>query len=180
MVHRLLSYFPLLLQGCGVSNFNVQAVLFTQKTAVTYSECGVPPTLCARGCCTKLAAQHEHQKCRDSTFIILGDFNHCNLKKYISKLYKSVDFTTRGKNSLDHCDINIRNVDTAEPKPHFGKFDHLTILLKPTYTVKTINTWTDSALANLESCLELTDLNIFREATNNIHEYAETVGAYIS
>lgn len=70
----------------------------------------------------------------DTAFIILGDFNHCNLQKNIPKLYQFVTFPTRGNKTLDHCYSNIRDTCTAEPKPHFGKSDHLVIRLKPTYT----------------------------------------------
>ena len=88
----------------------------------------------------------------DAAFIILGDFNHCNLRKYIPKLYKSVTFPTRGNKTLDQCYSNIKNAFLAAPLPHFGKSDHLAIILRPAYikrlkarpvTIKTVNTWTD-------------------------------------
>ncbi|CAM4331524.1 unnamed protein product [Leuciscus chuanchicus] len=47
-------------------------------------------------------------------------------------------------------------------------------------TTKTVNTWTDSAQASLQGCLEATDWNIFKEATDDIHEYTEAVSDYIS
>lgn len=123
--------------------------------------------------------EHEN-KYPDAAFIILGDFNHCNLKKNMPKLYQFVTFPTRENKILDHCYSNIKNAFIAEPKPHFGKSDHLAIRLKPTYikrlkaqpvTIKTVNTWTASAQAGLQGCLEATDWNIFKEATDDIHEY---------
>lgn len=39
--------------------------------------------------------------------------------------------------------------------------------------------WTDSAVAELQGCLEATDMNVFKETTNNIHEYTETVSGYV-
>ncbi|XP_073720820.1 uncharacterized protein [Misgurnus anguillicaudatus] len=131
----------------------------------------------------------QENKYPDAAFIILGDFNHCNLKKNMPKLYQFVTFPTRENKILDHCYSNIRNAFIAEPKPHFGKSDHLAIRLKPTYikrlkaqpvTIKTVNTWTDSAQASLQGCLEATDWNIFKEATDDIHEYTEAVSDYIS
>ena len=89
----------------------------------------------------------------DAAFIILGDFNHCNLWKYIPKLYKSVTFPTRGNNTLDQCYSNIKNAFFATPLPHFGKSDHLAIILRPAdtkrlkarpVTIKTVDTWTDT------------------------------------
>lgn len=35
--------------------------------------------------------------------------------------------------------------------------------------------WTDDALAELQGCLEASDMSIFKEAIDNIHEYADTV-----
>ncbi len=73
----------------------------------------------------------------DAALIIVGDFNHCNLRKNVSKLYQFVNFPTRGDKILDQCYSNIKQAYMAEPKPHFGKSDHVAILLKPTYTKKT-------------------------------------------
>ncbi len=39
--------------------------------------------------------------------------------------------------------------------------------------------WTDTALAELQGCLEATDMNIFKEATDNVHKYTDTVCSYI-
>ena len=39
--------------------------------------------------------------------------------------------------------------------------------------------WTDSAVAELQGCLEATDMDVFKEATDNIHDYTETVSGYI-
>ncbi|KAI2645121.1 hypothetical protein H4Q32_027825 [Labeo rohita] len=125
----------------------------------------------------------------NAAVIILGDFNHCNLRKNMPKLYQFVTFPTRGNKILDQCYSNIKNAFLAEPQSHFGKSDHLAIRLKPTYnkrlqtkpvTVRTINTWTDGAIASLEGCFEATDWNTFKEAANDIHEYTETVSDYIS
>ena len=99
-------------------------------------------------------------------------------------------FPTRGNKTLDQCYSNIKNAFLAAPLPHFGKSDHLAIILRPAYikrlkarpvTIKTVNTWTDwSAQASLQGCLAATDWNIFRDATDNIHDYTETVSDYIS
>ncbi len=134
-----------------------------------------------------MISRHENSY-PDAAVVILGDFNHCDLRKSIPKLHQLVNFPTRGNNTLDKCYTNIRNAYAAVPKPHFGKCDHLAILLRPTYIrrlkadpvrVRTVMRWTDSALGELQGCLEATDMNIFKEATNNIHEYTDTVSSYI-
>lgn len=38
--------------------------------------------------------------------------------------------------------------------------------------------WTDDALAELQGCLDATDMSIFKEATDNIREYADTEQLY--
>ncbi|XP_068569872.1 uncharacterized protein [Cebidichthys violaceus] len=72
----------------------------------------------------------------DAAVVVLGDFNHCNLKKTMPKLHQFVNFPTRGNNTLDHCYSNIKKAYTAVPKPHFGRSDHLAILLQPTYIAR--------------------------------------------
>lgn len=72
----------------------------------------------------------ECGKTRRERNSILGDFNHCNLRKSLPKFYQFVTFPTRGNNILDHCYSNIKNAYTVEPKPYFGKTDHIAILLK--------------------------------------------------
>lgn len=134
-----------------------------------------------------MICRHENSY-PDAALVMLGVFNHCNLRKSILKLHQFVNFPTRGNNILDQCYSNIGKAYTAVPKPHFGKSDHLAILLQPTYitrlkansvTVKTMKMWTDSALADLQGCLEATDMAIFKEASENIHEYTDTVSSYI-
>ena len=39
----------------------------------------------------------------DSVIIILGDFNHTNLKKVLSRYKQHVNCSTRNNNTLDHC-----------------------------------------------------------------------------
>ena len=39
--------------------------------------------------------------------------------------------------------------------------------------------WTNSALTELQSCLEATDMNVFKKATVNIHNYTENVSCYV-
>jgi len=120
-----------------------------------------------------MISRHENSY-PDAAMVILGDFNHCDLRKTIPRFYQFVNFPTRGNSTLDKCYSNIKRAYTAVSKPHFGKCDHLAI-----HTVRTVNMWTDNALMELQGCLEATDMNIFKEATDNIHEYTDTVSSYI-
>lgn len=134
-----------------------------------------------------MISRHENSY-PDAAIVILGDFNHCDLRNAIPRFYQCVNFPTGGNRTLDKCYSNIRNAYTAVSKPHFGKCNHLAILLQPIYirkliadpdTVRTVNMWTDTTLEELQGCLEATDMNIFREASDNIHKYTDTVSSYI-
>lgn len=70
------------------------------------------------------------------TLNVLGNFNHCDLRKCIPKFHQFVNFPTRGVNILDKCYCHIKGAYTAVSKLHFGKCDHLAILLQPTYMRK--------------------------------------------
>lgn len=87
----------------------------------------------------------------------------------VPKFHQHVNFPTRGNKTLDKCCSNIRKAFTVVPKPHFWKCNYFAVLLRPTYikrlktdpvTVRTEIKWTDSALGELQGCLEATDMNI--------------------
>jgi hypothetical protein len=75
------------------------------------------------------------------------------------------------------------------PEPNFSKYDHIAILLQPTYSKKlkakavsvmTVQKWSDDALSELRDCLQTTNIDVFRVATDNSHDYTATVICYIS
>ncbi|KAL0153065.1 hypothetical protein M9458_051664 [Cirrhinus mrigala] len=127
-------------------------------------------------------------------FIIAGDFNHANLKSVLTKFYQHVNFATRGNNTLDLVYTTEKNAYKAEPRPHLGYSDHISVMLIPAYrpllklakpVQKQITVWPDDATSTLQDCFQCTDWNMFREvATYNnhtdLHEYTETVTAYIN
>ena len=51
-------------------------------------------------------------------------------------------------------------------------------LCKP--VVRTSKTWTSEAVEDLQACLDSTDWDVFRTATNSLDEYTEAVTSYIS
>ncbi|KAI2646963.1 hypothetical protein H4Q32_030697 [Labeo rohita] len=114
----------------------------------------------------------------DGFFIIAGDFNHANLKSVLPKFYQHVNFATKGNNTLDLVYTTVKNAYKAEPRPHLGYSDHISVMLIPTYrpllkltkpVQKEITVWPDDATSTLQDCFQYTDL----------HEYTETVTAYI-
>ncbi len=129
----------------------------------------------------------------DGFFIIAGDFNHANLKTVLPKFYQHVNFATRGSNTLDCVYTTGKNAYKAEPRPHLGYSDHISVMLIPAYrpllklakpVQKLITIWPNDATSTLQDCFQCTDWNMFKEAAtyNNhtdLHEYTETVTAYI-
>ncbi len=69
----------------------------------------------------------------DTFFIIAGDFNHANLKTVLPKFYQHVNFATRGNNTLDFVYTTVKNAYKAEPRPHLGYSDHISVMLIPAY-----------------------------------------------
>ncbi|KAK3570236.1 hypothetical protein QTP86_017143, partial [Hemibagrus guttatus] len=65
----------------------------------------------------------------DGLFIIAGDFNHANLKSVLPKFHQYVNFATRGVNALDLVYTNIPGTYRAEPSPHLGYSDHISVML---------------------------------------------------
>lgn len=52
----------------------------------------------------------------DAAFIVLGDFNQCNLKTNLAKYEQYITFSTRDQNALDHCYSNIKKDIHCIPK----------------------------------------------------------------
>ncbi len=95
--------------------------------------------------------------------------------------------------TLDFVYTTVKNAYKAEPRPHLGYSDHISVMLTPAYrpllklakpVQKQITVWPDNATSALQDCFQDTDWNMFKEAaTYNNHtdlqEYTETVTAYI-
>lgn len=65
---------------------------------------------------------------------ILGDFNHCNLKKTLNSFYQYVTCPTRRDKTLDLCYGSIKGAYTSKAGPALGASDHNTVHLLPAYT----------------------------------------------
>ncbi|KAI4896489.1 hypothetical protein NFI96_008191 [Prochilodus magdalenae] len=129
----------------------------------------------------------------DGLFIVAGDFNHVNLKSVLPKFHQHVNFATRGANALDLVYTNIPSAYRAEPRPHLGYSDHISVMLIPAYrplvrrskpVLKQVRTWPSGAISALQDCFEHTDWQMFREAatystTTDLEEYTSSVTSYI-
>lgn len=71
-----------------------------------------------------------------SALLVAGDFNAGKLKSILPHFYQHVKCATRGEKTLDHLYSTLRDAYKALPHPPFGKSDHNSILLIPTYKQK--------------------------------------------
>jgi hypothetical protein len=116
---------------------------------------------------------------------VAGDFNKENLRIRLPKFYQHIDCSTPAAKTLDHCYSNFRDAYTALPRPPFGKSDHDTILLLPSYrqklkqevpVLRTIQHWSDQLESTLQDCFDHSNWDMFRAAfENNLDEYTDTV-----
>ncbi|KAK3509846.1 hypothetical protein QTP70_014800, partial [Hemibagrus guttatus] len=111
----------------------------------------------------------------------------------LPKFHQHVDFATRGTNTLYLVYTNIPGAYRAEPCPHLGYSDHISVMLIPAYrplvrrskpVLKQVKTWPAGAISALQDCFECTDWNMFREAATNGHsinleEYTTSVTSYV-
>ncbi|XP_058650447.1 uncharacterized protein LOC131551470 [Onychostoma macrolepis] len=164
-------------------------------TAIVIVAVYIPPCANAKDALRELYSAISEQQTNnpDGFFIIAGDFNHANLKTVLPKFYQHVNFATRGNNTLDFVYTTVKSAYKAEPRPHLGYSDHISVMLIPAYrpllklakpVLKQITVWPENATSALQDCFQDTDWNMFKEAaTYNNHtdlqEYTETVTAYI-
>ena len=125
----------------------------------------------------------------DSTVILLGDFNHACLQKFMAKYKKQIKTNTRQDAILDQCYMTIPDAYHTVTRAPLGRSDHNVLLMIPAYKqklktskpqVKTVKQWTPDAIATLQGCLECTDWDIFKDSCNTFDEYVDTVSSYIS
>ncbi|KAI4882201.1 hypothetical protein NFI96_003940, partial [Prochilodus magdalenae] len=95
-------------------------------------------------------------------------------------------------NLVQRC-FNIKEAFSTTPLPPFGKSDHISLLMKPTYrqllkrvraTVRTVRVWPEGAESVLQDCFQCTDWEMFRSAATtdslvDINEYATSVTGFI-
>ena len=125
----------------------------------------------------------------DSLVIVLGDFNKGNLSRELPKYKQFIKCPTREENILDHCYTTVSRAYHAVPRAALGLSDHVMVHLIPAYrqklklckpVVRTSKQWTSEAVEDLQACLDCTDWEVFRTASNSLDEYTEAVTSYIS
>jgi hypothetical protein len=146
--------------------------------------------------CTKTALNQLYKAIRkeenahpEKALLVAGDFNAGKLKSVLPNFYQHVTCATRGKKILDHLYSTHRDAYKTLPRPPFGKSDHNSILLIPTYKQKlkqevsvtcSIRKWSDNGDGTLQDCFASTDWNMFRDSSNGIEEYNTSVIFFIN
>ncbi len=104
-------------------------------TAIVIVAVYIPPCANAKDALRELYSAISEQQTNnpDGFFIIAGDFNHANLKTVLPKFYQHVNFATRGNNTLDFVYTTVKHAYKAEPRPHLGYSDHISVMLIPAY-----------------------------------------------
>ncbi|KAK7919117.1 hypothetical protein WMY93_010401 [Mugilogobius chulae] len=119
----------------------------------------------------------------DSLVIILEDFNKGNLSQELPKYRQFVKCPTREQNTLDYCYTTVSGAYRAVPRAALGFSDHAMIHLIPSYrqklklskpAVRTSKRWTSEAVEELRTCLDKTDWDMFRAATDSLDDYTDT------
>ncbi|KAL6475087.1 hypothetical protein MHYP_G00161270 [Metynnis hypsauchen] len=155
----------------------------------------IPPQSDAKLVLTTLANAISKQQSRhpEAALIVAGDFNQTDLRTVLSKLHQHVSCPTRGVNTLDHVYTNVEEAYSTTPLPPFGKSDHISLLMKPTYqpvlkrvkaTVRAVCVWPDGAESVLQDCFQCTDWDMFKTAATieslvDVNEYATSVTGFI-
>lgn len=120
---------------------------------------------------------------------ILGDFNHCNLKKTLNSFYQYVKCPTRRNKTLDLCYGSIKGAYTSKAGPALGASDHNSVHLLPAYTSvlrrekpvrKQVKVWSEDSSSALQACFECTDWTVFQDSCSDIDELTDVVCSYIS
>jgi hypothetical protein len=126
----------------------------------------------------------------DAPKFILGDFNHCKLKKVMKNYEQYVTCATTIKNTtLDLCFGTVPQAYKSRALPSFGVSYHNAVLLAPVYrpvcerverVVKTVKQWTADSVECLQGCFDCTAWEVFYDACESLDELTDVVSSYIS
>lgn len=159
-----------------------------ELTVVTVTAVYIPPDANVKSSLARLyqTISKLQKSYPDGVHVIAGDFNQACLQSVLPKFTQYVNCATRGNNTLDHVYCNLKHAYRAVPLPHLGLSDHLSLLLLPVYIplrratkpcIKTITTWPEGALSQLQDCFSRTEWSLFEH--EDLHEYTDTVLSYI-
>ncbi|KAI3376378.1 hypothetical protein L3Q82_016860 [Scortum barcoo] len=93
----------------------------------------------------------------EAAFIVAGDFNSAKLRKVLPRYHHQ--HISYGENTLDHVYTPYADTYKALPRSPFGKSDHTSVLLLPSYraeieATQNINTYTDAVIGYIGKCID--------------------------
>ncbi len=107
-------------------------------TAIIITAVYIPPQANTEQALKELYGNISEQETAypDAAFIVTGDFNKANFRTIAPKYFQHITINTRGDRVLDHCYSPFRDAYKSLPRPPFGKSDHSSVLLLPSYRQK--------------------------------------------
>ena len=105
----------------------------------------------------------------DVPCFVVGDFNHCDLRKALPSFRQFVTCPTREKNTTDLCYGNVPRAYKSVSLPPVGKSDHNAIHLIPAYkpkiqtdpiVKKSVKVRTPESEEQLRECFECTEWSV--------------------
>ena len=124
----------------------------------------------------------------DAPCFVVGDFNHCDLRKALPSFRQFLTCPTREKNTTDLCYDNVPRAYKSVSLPRVGKSDHNSIHLIPAYrpkiqtdpfVKKSVKVWTPESEEQLKGCFEYTEWSVLVDSCENVSEAADVVSSYI-
>ena len=126
----------------------------------------------------------------DAPNLILGDMNHCSLKKTLRDFHQYVTCPTRKNNILDMCFGNVKDAYKSVSLAPLGLSDHNCVHLIPVYRTALkrgkvqnicIKNWSDNnACETLQGLFEATDWDMFLDSAADINELTDVVTSWSS
>ena len=125
----------------------------------------------------------------DAPNFIMGDFNHCTLRKSLPNFRQYVTCPTRNTRCLDLCYGSIKDAYKSFPRAPLGTSDHSVVYLCPTYKSvlkatkperRLVPVWSEESTQRLQDCLFCTDWDLFVDTCSDLDDLTETVTSYIN
>ena len=116
--------------------------------------------------------------------VILGDFNHCNLKKVLPKFFQQVSCPTREDKTIDLCYCKIKGAYRSFSRAPLGRSDHNVVQLIPAYkqrlkqrkpNIRSVRKLSTGAIKTLKAGFDCTAWDDLRACFTDLDEYTDLV-----
>ena len=120
---------------------------------------------------------------------VVGDFNHCDLRKALPSFKQYVTIPTYKQKTIDMCYGNIPDAYKSHAFPPIGRSDHDTVYLVPAYRPKiqrervekkSVKMWSKESVEELQGCFECTDWDVFFNSCDDVNDATDVISSYVS